>query len=221
MSITSFLNPYSYWVIRKYPELLGEPSFRYEYDGISLCVLARLLGRKRSRVSFDDTSLAPEIFSEAARKGYQVILVGSKPGVAEEAGRILRRRHPELLVSFTHHGFMSELERERVLSRCLTADVVVCSMGTPHQERFLLDLVKIGWRGNGYTCGGYLDQLVSSDGASYYPSFVDALHIRWLYRVIREPRRLLYRYVFIYPVGCLLFIVDNWRYRKSKPIMPR
>jgi N-acetylglucosaminyldiphosphoundecaprenol N-acetyl-beta-D-mannosaminyltransferase len=70
-------------------------------------------------------------------------------------------------------------------------------MGASIQERFLLRLVATGWSGFGFTCGGYLDQLV--DGMHYYPRWVDAANLRWAYRLIREPRRLSRRYGMEYP----------------------
>lgn len=35
----------------------------------------------------------------------------------------------------------------------LNPDLVVVGMGAPLQEKFLVDLVGLGWRGRGYTCG--------------------------------------------------------------------
>ena len=210
MSITTFINPYSYWVLKKQGHLLTDPRLNYEYDGISLALLSRMLGKGKKRKSFDDTSLAPQIFHDASIMGHSIALIGSAPGITEKAAQILKRRDPKLNITLTQNGFMSKSERKATLEQCLSIDVVICSMGTPYQEYFLLDLLELGWKGAGYTCGGYLDQLVASDGADYYPPFFNVLNLRWLYRIIREPRRLLYRYACIYPIGCFYFIMDRW-----------
>ena len=54
--------------------------------------------------------------------------------------------------------------------RALAPDIIVCGMGSIVQENFLLQLVKVGWRGVGFTCGGYLDQL--NGGINYYPKLI-------------------------------------------------
>jgi len=71
-------------------------------------------------------------------------------------------------------------------------------MGSLVQESFLLALMGSGWRGLGFTCGGFLDQL--SNGFNYYPKLVNALNLRWAYRLAKDPRRLWRRYLLDYPV---------------------
>ena len=67
----------------------------------------------------------------------------------------------------------------------------------------LLALVEAGWRGCGFTCGGYLDQL--GGGMRYYPAWVDRANLRFAYRLLREPRRLWRHYLIDYQGFTLLF----------------
>jgi len=209
--LRTFVNPYSYRVLRAArPEYLSGDRFEVNYDGVSLALVASWLGRARVvRRSFDDTSLAPVVFSECAEAGLRVALVGSAPGVAASAAEFLRARYSGLIIDFAQDGYYSELGEQEVLSRAARCEVVICSMGTPIQEDFLIKLSSRGWNGAGYTCGGYLDQLVDAGGAGYYPPVFDRLNIRWLYRLLMEPARLVPRYFFDYPVGLAQFIVDN------------
>jgi UDP-N-acetyl-D-mannosaminuronic acid transferase (WecB/TagA/CpsF family) len=64
-------------------------------------------------------------------------------------------------------------------------------MGAPRQEAFLVALADSGWKGVGFTCGGYFDHL--GEGFHYYPRLIDKFNLRWFYRIAREPRRLGYR----------------------------
>ena len=85
----------------------------------------------------------------------------------------------------------------------LRPDIVICGMGSGLQEAVLLKLRERGWRGWGFTCGGYLDQLQTE--LSYYPRWVDRTNLRWAYRLAREPDRLWRRYLIDYPhFGLLL-----------------
>ena len=205
----TFVNPYSYLVLRRNkPHWLSGDAFAISLDGISLVLIARLLGRVAMRRSFDDTSMAPMVFQEAAERNSTIAFVGSGRGVAEEAARLLKERYPALRITFTSDGFIQSEAEEGVFGKAGAADIVVCSMGTPKQEAFLAALRDRGWRGTGFTCGGYLDQLVAAGGQAYYPAFFDALHLRWLYRLIREPRRLWARYTLHYPLGMAMFAMD-------------
>jgi len=77
-------------------------------------------------------------------------------------------------------------------------DIVIAGMGGVKQEKFLLDLVARGWRGVGFTCGGYLDQLAKR--YHYYPRWVDRYNLRFAYRLWQEPSRLWRRYLLEYPL---------------------
>ena len=94
----------------------------------------------------------------------------------------------------------------------LNPDAVVVGMGAILQEQLLSDLYVKGWRGLGFTCGGYIHQTAMS-GVNYYPDFIDKYNLRWLYRMIKEPK-LIYRYLVSYPQFLFLFIVDLYKYRK-------
>lgn len=213
----TFVNPYSYRVLREIsPHALTGRDFSVHFDGISLVWLARISGMRRvDRISFDDTSIAPLVFSECVSRGFSIAFVGSTPGIAASAARHIKRRHSSLDVKFVSDGYYSINASADVLESAARCDVVICSMGTPRQENFLLELRALGWSGTGFTCGGYLDQLDGSGGDKYYPALIHKLQLRWLYRIWKEPKRLIPRYVIDYPVGMILFLMDRIRSRVS------
>lgn len=206
----TFINPYSYLVLRKNrKKYLNSSDFVILLDGFILVWLLKILGKKNiQRVSFDDSSLAPFVFKHCGEEKKQIGLIGSAPTIAEQAKRLLEKRYPEIQIIFTQDGYYLPEEEDEVITKALKCDVVICSMGTPKQEDLLVKLRSIGWEGTGYTCGGYLDQLVAAKGKDYYPYFIDKFNLRWLYRIYKEPRRLLFRYLFDYPKGIVLFTYD-------------
>lgn len=213
----TFVNPYSYKVLRAIsPQALTGCDFSVHFDGVSLVWLARICGMRRiERISFDDTSIAPLVFSECVSRGFSVAFVGSASGIAASAARHIERRHPSLNVKFVSDGYYSASASAEVLESAACCDVVICSMGTPRQENFLLELRALGWSGTGFTCGGYLDQLNGSGGGEYYPAWINKLQLRWFYRIWKEPKRLIPRYLIDYPVGMILFLMDRTRPRVS------
>jgi N-acetylglucosaminyldiphosphoundecaprenol N-acetyl-beta-D-mannosaminyltransferase len=197
-ALFTFVNPASVVAAQRNPhyrQLLDEFDAVLP-DGIGMCWAVRLLhGHRTKRVSFDTTSLAPLVFHRARQCDLTVALVGGRPGVVERAADQLAKAYPGLAVTAMLHGYGDHAGKIRELKE-LSPSVVICGMGVGAQERFLVSLAATGWSGLGFTCGGYLDQLAS--GLHYYPSWVDATNLRWVYRLMREPRRLARRYFVDY-----------------------
>ena len=165
-------------------------------DGIALAVAARRLRRfPMERISFDSTSLAPKLFEFATTQKYTIVLLGGRPGVADTAARRLAAVYPGISIIAAMDGYRPQRELIDTVSS-LNPTIVVCGMGAPRQEEFLVALADAGWKGVGFTCGGYFDHL--GQGFQFYPPLLDRLNLRWLYRIAREPRRIGYRAVIEY-----------------------
>lgn len=211
----SFLNPYSYILVRKNQTLL-EGLDVYLIDGAFLCMALRLfMGKVVERVSFDMTSLAPIIFKDASENENTIYFVGSKQEEIDDAIKQIKDNYPQLKIPRYRNGYFNGDEREQELARLVeeAPDIVVVGMGTPLQEQFLIDLRSRGWKGTGFTCGGFLHQ--TAKGIQYYPKWMDKLNLRWLYRIYDEPK-LFKRYTVDYSKFVFLFLYDVARYRLSK-----
>jgi N-acetylglucosaminyldiphosphoundecaprenol N-acetyl-beta-D-mannosaminyltransferase len=165
-------------------------------DGIALTLAARRFGRfPMQRISFDSTSLAPRIWEYAQANGLTVALVGGEPHVAETAADRIRSVYPGISITGTADGYRPQEVLVNFV-RSLDPQIVVCGMGVPKQEAFLIALTDAGWNGVGFTCGAYLDHL--GDRFHFYPEVINRLNLRWLYRLAREPRRIGHRYFVEY-----------------------
>lgn len=183
-------------------------------DGNLLAASAsRQLGRVIARESFDGNSLAPEVFAFCRTHALKVALVGGVDGVAERAAAVFATEF-DVDVAYARSGFFNgegDVHACYDRLRALNVDVVICGMGAPHQERFLLGLKNSGWTGLGFTCGGYLDQALDG-GVKYYPEWVNRFNLRAPYRLFREPGRLWRRYLIEY----LPFVVADLRLRMAR-----
>lgn len=185
-------------------------------DGFGMCLAIQLLhGLPADRVSFDTTSLAPAVFGWACARGLRVVLVGGAPGVADAARTRIGESFPAIRIAGSFDGF-GNLEIKARAVRQLEPDIVICGMGSGRQESLLLELKAQGWRGWGFTCGGYLDQL--SQGMVYYPAWVDASNLRWAYRLVREPGRLWRRYLIDYTRFGLLVCAARFSRRRRADV---
>lgn len=207
-TLSTFLNPYSYILARRNTKLF-EDFDRIYFDGIALSTLYQITGRKLRRRSFDMTSLAPIIFSFAEKNKKSIYFVGTEEKHIKTAVKNFKLVHPEIDVSGMHHGYFSNKEsRDECICEIVTLNpnIVIVGMGAILQEKFLIDLRTEGWNGLGFTCGGFLHQTAKS-GIEYYPKLINALNLRWAYRIYDEPK-LIKRYIFYYPLFVLFFIKD-------------
>jgi UDP-Gal:alpha-D-GlcNAc-diphosphoundecaprenol beta-1,4-galactosyltransferase len=186
-SVVTFANPYSYY------KLLDEAlDKRFDYifaDGISMVVLYNLFAKNRiNRYSFDFTSIAPTVFQYCAERELAVGLVGGTPGEVEVAARVIEATFPGVKITLAASGFFStEAERDACFESLKTSgiEVLVCGMGTPLQEHFVLaardrvPTLKVG-----FTCGGFLSQISANE--KYHNPLMSKLHLRWLQRAIRH-----------------------------------
>lgn len=155
-------------------------------DGISMVVVSRILGTPlQERVTGIDLML--KLIETSAWKGYSVFLLGSAPGVAEEAAIKLTAQYPNLKIVGTHHGYFSGDDSE-VLKKIIAArpDILFAGLGAGRQEKWLnRHLSELKTVGMGI--GGSMD--VISGRKKRAPKWVQATYIEWLYRLFTEPNR--------------------------------
>jgi exopolysaccharide biosynthesis WecB/TagA/CpsF family protein len=211
--LITFLNPYSYLLARNNKKLFEK--FDIKIDGILLVKVLKLFGFKDiKRESFDMTSLAPIVFEDAIKENQSIYFIGTKPKVIDKAIDNIKASYPKLNIVGFRDGYIKNEERNNVFENIknLSPDIVVCGMGTPLQEQFLVDLQNDGWDGIGYTCGGFLHQTVGD--IQYYPKWIDKYNLRWVYRMYDEPV-LFKRYFGEYPIFFFYFIIDYIKYKKG------
>lgn len=133
----------------------------------------------------------------ALKMNYSIFFIGAKPKEIEKFILIISKAFPKLKISGFRNGyFISSSERSNTIKNIAVKnpEIIVVGLGVILQEKFLIDLVNEGWRGIGYTCGGFIHQ--TSQRLHYYPDWVNKLHLRMPYRLIKEPefRKRLPRY---------------------------
>lgn len=180
-----FLSPVAY-------ETISSSSVRFEpdallIDAVSMVSLLNWCWRTRlRRYSFDNRSIAPLVFQKVAEKGMRLAIIGA----SEDENRIycerLRKQYPNINLVISQHGFLSELEKEKLIEHlnAVHPDVVVVGMGSPAQEIFG-NRVEINPGQKLFTCGAHITQ--SSGNWDYYPDVINKLNLRWLYRLVVEP----------------------------------
>jgi N-acetylglucosaminyldiphosphoundecaprenol N-acetyl-beta-D-mannosaminyltransferase len=203
----AFINPFSYYKLRS-QEILKHFDGVF-VDGISLVICCRIVRILIKRKSFDMTSLGKEVLSFCDQNQKKIYFIGAKEREIRSFVGTIKSEFKDLIVSGSRNGYFASCqEEEKEIKKIVSEvkpDVVVVGMGSPLQEKFLIKLMKEGFEGVSFTCGGFIHQ--TSSKINYYPSWINKFNIRWAYRIIDEPK-LLKRYLFYYPKGLAMFLLD-------------
>ena len=205
--IYTFLNPVSYLDALKHKELFSSFDGIYADGGLLAKAIKMLYGKSVKRRSFDMTSLAPVVFSFAAKNQKTVAIVATKQEMVEKAVKTLQGNYPGLNICYFRNGYFSsdaEMNAETQKIVGMHPDILIVGMGIIKQEEFLLKVRDAGFQGIGYTCGGFIHQ-TAQDKVDYYPEWVDKHGLRFVYRMYKEPhtRKRYAKAAFVFPVKFL------------------
>jgi len=186
--IVTFLNPYTLLKLIEADTDL-ERFDKFCIDGVALKIFLELIYSKFKieRLSFDFTSVANLVFANAATNREHGFILG-----ADDAS------NAEFLTKITTmfngiklEGRSGYFDNEQILSDYLNTlaasdyDFIIVGMGAVKQEEAVIALVDSGFKGRLYTCGGFIHQTAMSDGAQYYPAWVDRFNLRFAYRMFK------------------------------------
>ena len=201
--VYTFLNPVSYLSALDNKELFAHFDGIFADGSILVAAIKLVYGKTVTRRSFDMTSLAPELLSYAETHNKSVYIVASRQEQVEKAVGIFNERYPKLMVAGYRNGyFASEKEQDEEAQHIVgvNPDFLIVGMGALMQERFLLKVKDSGYRGIGFTCGGFIHQ-TAKDEIDYYPAWADKLNLRFVYRMYKEKhtRKRYLQAAFLFP----------------------
>lgn len=155
-------------------------------DGIGIEIGLKLLGHKVKRIA--GIEFAHSVIEECAKNSKSIALVGAKPEVISLAAENLQKEFENLKIVYAHDGYFEDASQ--IINDLKDAQpyLVLAALGSPKQEIFLNNLkeklpdsVLIG-------VGGSFD--VWSGCVKRAPKIYRNLGLEWLYRTIKEPKRL-------------------------------
>lgn len=155
-------------------------------DGIGVVYGSRILGTPlKERVP--GIELAQNLMEKMAESGKTLFLLGSKPGVAEEAARRLRETYPGLKIVGTRDGYFTDDEPVIREIRESGANVVFVCLGAPKQEKWMKKHGAATGANLLLGIGGSLD--VFSGNVQRAPEIFQRLNLEWFYRLLKNPSR--------------------------------
>lgn len=183
-------------------------------DGMSVVWASYVLGYPlKQRVTGID--LFERLVEHASQRGLSVYFLGAHD---EAVGRMVERftsRHPSLRLAGYRNGYFQPSESSAVAEtiKQSKADLLFVAMGSPAQEYWIAsNLARTGVR-FALGVGGSFDHL--SGLRRRAPKWMQRIGFEWLYRLMREPRRLWRRYLMGNTAFVWLIIKQVWGGKKD------
>lgn len=156
-------------------------------DGVGVTKAAAMLKTPlKARVPGIDFATA--VIARLAERGGSVYLFGARPGVAEAAAARLAEAYPGLSIAGTSDGYFTDDGPIIEKINASSPDFLMVCLGSPKQERWMSENAGRLSCGLMAGLGGSLDVLAGN--VQRAPEAWRKLGLEWLYRVIKEPRRL-------------------------------
>ena len=162
-------------------------------DGMSIVWASRVLGQPlKQRVTGID--LFERLVERAAAQGWSVYFLGAREESVSKVAERFMKSHPTLRIAGWRNGYFDEsVESVAEVIRASEADLLFVAMGSPVQELWIAsNLERTGVR-FAMGVGGSFDHV--SGSARRAPGWMQRSGLEWLYRLVREPRRLWRRYL--------------------------
>ncbi len=164
-------------------------------DGIGMALLMTLLNQ-RPGLNLNGTDLIPRILARHA--GAPLALFGTQqPWLGCAAQRVIRELAPRVPCVIAH-GFLPTQDYVQ-LARSHAPALIILGMGMPRQEEVAQALRAQLTRPALIVCGGAILDFLGGR-MSRAPRVLRHLGLEWVWRLLREPRRLFRRYVVGNPV---------------------
>ena len=209
--IFSFLNHNSLYEISK--SSIDYQDILFFCDGFALSKHVSIkIGKTIQRISFDFTSIAHSYFTEIEKSNLNLLVIGGSREDQMVFPQKIIKRYPKIKI--THmNGYDIDVDKvlETIKNNRITN--ILIGMGVPKQEHLAKKIFLKQFNCNIFTCGGFISQTCSTKGHFYYPKLINALNLRFLYRIIKEPHTIR-RYLFIYPYIFLrLLFTDSFKFK--------
>ncbi len=165
-------------------------------DGMPIVWASRWRTR-RLPVRVTGSDLIPALCTRAAERGYRVFFLGGAPEVAREAERRLREQLPTLqIVGVESPPFRALTPEEHAALvgkiRAANPDLLFVSFGQPKGELWIYQHAQELGVPVSVQVGATIDFLAGKVPRA--PRLLQRTGLEWVYRLYREPKRLLSRY---------------------------
>jgi exopolysaccharide biosynthesis WecB/TagA/CpsF family protein len=175
-------------------------------DGQPVVIGSQLLTKTPIPERSATTDFIHDAANAAAEKGLKVFLLGATEDVNARCAEILRFQYPGLKIAGRRNGYFGRDDEAAVCDEINRsgADIVFVGLSVPLEYEFCVrnkQRLRAAWV---VTCGGCYN-FVTGDYRRA-PEWMQRYSLEWLYRLVREPKRLFWRYAVTNPLAAVLIL---------------
>lgn len=168
-------------------KMLNDPDVSIIPDGIAVVKAARMLDIPvTERIAGVET--AEFLLSEADRQQKKVYLFGAAREVVTALADKIAVDYPRIVLSGFCDGYTADKDGVFEEIEAISPDVCLVALGVPAQEKLIYKHIGRFGKGIFVGVGGSFDVL--SGAKKRAPEFFLKHNIEWLYRIVKEPKRL-------------------------------
>ena len=197
--LLGYLNPYAYSVAKTDPDFASKLS-RFDLvvcDGIGVQKAVEAVFKLTTPIiSLDYSGIAADYLQLGADQNLNLCLVGAEKQDIKAAAAHIASKFPGFANIDAFDGFGNSTVEAKQFILKSSPDLVLVGLGMGFQETYMLELADAGWSGVGICVGGFFDKLAKPQ--LKYPEWTEKTRLRFLGRLIKEPRRMSKRYFIDY-----------------------
>lgn len=168
-------------------ELLLDQATTIVADGIGIVKGADIVGVSVAE-RIPGVDIAEKLFVYGNEMKKSVFLFGAKQEVIDALLERLSKLYPDLVVAGAVNGYVEDKDKVFEDMAAAAPDIVLVALGMPAQERLIYKHLSRFNKGIFVGVGGSFDVLSGTKERA--PEFFIKHNIEWLYRIVKEPKRL-------------------------------
>ncbi|WP_457941297.1 WecB/TagA/CpsF family glycosyltransferase [Mesorhizobium sp. 10J20-29] len=169
-------------------------------DGMPMVLYSRLFSSAPLPERVATTDLVHEVARLAEMEDLSFYFLGASEEVNAKAVEEMRKAYPRLTFAGRRNGYFSRDEEAGVVEAINAAkpDILWIGLGVPLEQQFIeRNIDRLTGVGVVKTSGGLFDFISGKNPRA--PQWMQAAGLEWVYRTLREPRRLGMRYLTTNP----------------------
>jgi N-acetylglucosaminyldiphosphoundecaprenol N-acetyl-beta-D-mannosaminyltransferase len=190
-----------------------DEAFRFTFEQADIIHAdgqAAVFASRMTKTPIPERSATTDFIHDASRLGAQhglrFFLLGATEEANAEAARVLQETYPGLQIVGRRHGYFSRDEEDEICDEInLTLpDVLWVGLSVPLEYEFSVrnkTRLRAGWL---VTCGGCYNFVTGAYKRA--PGWMQAIGLEWLFRLVKEPKRLFWRYAVTNPLAIFLLL---------------
>ena len=155
-------------------------------DGIGVVKGARML-KYNIPETIPGVELCSKLFEYCNEFKKSIFLFGAKEEIVSKLVEVIQSKYPNAIISGYENGYVKEKQTVFDKIASLNPDVVLVALGIPQQELLIYNNLNNFNKGIFIGVGGSFDVLSGTKKRA--PKIFRRMHLEWLYRILKEPKR--------------------------------